>query len=421
MKIVVIGSGLIGATTAYLLRCRGHDVTVVDREDGPGLETSFANAGLLTPSMSQPWNAPGSWRVLLSSLGRSDSPMQLRLKALPALAGWGITFLRNSSPEAFERNTRSNLQLALYSRKIMQSLRQDTAIEYGRSARGTLSVFRDRAALDRAAEGATRLSSEGLSFRRLSTDETVDLEPTLEPIASHIMGGLHYDMDETGNARQFCVALTEHAKRAGVAFCFCTEVSALEVNGDHVASVITEKERLQADCYLVAAGSYSTTLLKSLGLDLPVRPVKGYSVTFDNPGNRCPLGIPVVDDQLHAAVTPLPGVIRAAGTAEFTGYDRRPNAARVRNLLGLVQRILPTAPLDLTIGRPWCGLRAMSADGVPLIGLTRIKNLLVSTGHGHLGWTMAAGSAQLLADLISGDAPDLDPRPYDPKRFGPVS
>ncbi len=425
MKLIVIGSGLIGVTAAYFLRRRGYEVTVVDREEGPGRETSFANAGLLTPSMAQPWNAPGSWRLLASSLGRSDSAMQLRLKALPTLAGWGVTFLRNSRPQAFERNTRSNLNLALYSRNVMQALRQESAIEYGRSARGTLSVFRDRPALDRATEGAARLSAEasadgsgeGLGFRRLSTHETIALEPALVPIAPQLAGALHYEIDETGDAYRFCVELTRHAESQGVEFHFRTEVSALRMSSGRIAAVYSGRRRFEADRYVVAAGSYSTPLLQGLGIRLPVRPVKGYSVTFDNPDNRVPLGLPVVDDQLHAVVTPLPGVIRVAGTAEFVSYDRLLDERRVRNLLGMVKRVLPEAPLDRATSRAWCGLRAMSADGVPLIGFTGIPNLLVSTGHGHLGWTQAAGSARLLTELVSGEAPAIDPAPYDPKRF----
>jgi D-amino-acid dehydrogenase len=418
MKVVVVGSGLLGLTTAYFLRTRGREVTVFDRAEGPGLETSFANAGLLTPSMAQPWNAPGSWRVLLSSLGRSDSPMQLRLKALPALAGWGARFLANSRAKAFKRNTQSNLRLALYSQKLMESLRHETNVEYGRSARGALSVFRDPMALERATEAARQLASSGVTFRRLSTDETVALEPVLGPIASELTGGIHFPIDETGDAYRFCTGLAEHAKGVGVEFHFRTEVTGLAMRGGHISAVVTERGRFEADQYVVAAGSYSTPLLATVGLSLPVRPVKGYSVTFDNPGNRCPLTIPIADYALHAVVTPLPGVIRVAGTAEFAGFDHRPNQARIRNLVDLVRRILPQAPLDLTTARPWCGLRAMSADGVPIIGPTPLSNLFVNTGHGHLGWTMTAGSAQLLTDLITGRSAGIDPAPYDSHRFG---
>jgi D-amino-acid dehydrogenase len=418
MKVVVIGSGLIGVTTAYFLRRRGHEVTVLDREEGPGLETSFANAALLTPSMAEPWNTPGSWRVLLSSLGRPDAAMQLRLRALPALLGWGVTFLRNSNPAAFERNTLNNLRLALHSLEAMESLWQQTGIEGARSAGGTLRIFRDHATLNRASKAAHRLIAEGIRFRRLSRVETVALEPALAPISDQLTGALHYETDETSDAYRFCVSLADHARQHGVEFCFHTEVSSLEVRVGQVTAVLCDRKRFVADRYIVAAGSYSSPLLRRAGVHLPVRPVKGYSVTFDCPRPESSLHIPIVDDHFHAVITPLEGAIRVAGTAEFAGYDLALTPARIRNLLRFLHEVLPQAPVDPATARPWCGLRAMSVDGVPIISPTRIKNLWVNTGHGHLGWTMAAGSAQLLSDLMSGDSPPIDPTPYALVRFG---
>jgi len=417
MKVLIIGSGLSGVTAAYALRCRGHEVTVIDREEGPARETSFANAALLTPSMAAPWNAPGCWRVLLRSLSRSDSAMQLRLRALPGLARWGVTFLRNSRTTAFERNMLSNLRLAQHSLRVMSVWRELTRMEYSRAACGTLSIFRDQATLDRATSAASRLLSEGVTFHSLSTEKVVELEPRLAPIAGQLVGGIHYENDETGDAYRFCVGLAEQARRRGVQFRFRSEVSSLETRAGQVLAVLSGRERLGADRYVVAAGSYSMPLLRRVGIHLPVRPVKGYSVTFERPPDRDSLRIPVVDDELHAVVVPLNGVIRVAGTAEFAGFDRTLNPARVRNLVGLLQRILPQTRFDPDLGKPWCGLRAMSADGVPLIGCTPLENLLIITGHGHLGWTLAAGSAQLLADLMSGEVPPVDPAPYDPMRF----
>jgi D-amino-acid dehydrogenase len=417
MKVLIIGGGLIGVTSAWFLQRRGHQVTVLDRADGPGLETSFANAGLLTPGMSEPWNAPGSWRVLLGSLGRSDAPLQLRLKALPTLAGWGVGFLRNSRPAAFGRNALSNLRLSLYSLTVMQSLRELTGIEYGRAARGSVKVFRDRVALDRAVAAARQLAAEGLSSRRLSPAAAVELEPALAPIAGQLAGAMHYEVDETGDAYCFCAGLADHGRQQGVEFRFRTEVSLLETHSGRVTAMGNGRERFVADRYIVAAGSYSTLLLRQVGVCMPVRPAKGYSVTFDHHPNRQSLSIPVVDDHLHAAVVPLNGALRVAGTAEFAGYDRTLNPDRIRNLLGLLQEILPHARFDPATGRPWAGLRAMSVDGVPIIGPTPLSNVLVNTGHGHLGWTMAAGSAELLADLVSGDAPSIDPAPFALARF----
>jgi D-amino-acid dehydrogenase len=416
MKIVVIGSGLIGLTTAYYLKKRDHDVTVIDRQEGPGLETSFANGALLTPGMPEPWNTPGCWRLLLSSLGRSDAPLQLRWRALPALLPWGIAFLRNSRRAAFERSTLRNLRLALYSLEVMESLRSETGIEYARTARGALKIFRDPDVLDRAAAASRDLAAEGLALRRISGEETVELEPALAPIRDQLAGAMHYMKDETGDAYTFCIRLAERTRAQGVELRFGTEVTALEARGGRVTAVKTDREHIVGDRYVVAAGSYSTPLLKPLGIRLPVRPAKGYSVTF----NRCwepPLRIPLVDDDFHAAVVPFAEGIRAAGTAEFAGFDLTMRPERIRNLLTLLTQVFPQAKFDPAEAKTWCGLRPMSADGVPIIGPTPISNLFVSTGHGHLGWTMAAGSGQLLADLISGEAPVLDPEPYVPSRF----
>ncbi len=417
MKIVIVGCGVIGVTTAYCLRRRGHEVTVIDRESGPGLETSFANGGLLTPSMPDPWNAPGSWRVLLGSLGRSDAALQLRLRTLPALVGWGFQFLRNSRPAVFERSRVHNLRLALYSLKAMDALRQQTGIEYGRSALGTLRVFRDQAALDRTATAAGGLGSEGLSFRKLTVPQMVDLEPALAPIAHQLTGAIHYESDEAGDAHQFCVALAEQAQRLGVEFRFRTEVRALQAHAGRVTALVADGGTFVADRYVVAAGSYGTPLLRRVGVHVPVCPAKGYSVTFEGLQYRQTLSIPVIDDDLHAAVIPLGAAIRVAGTAEFAGYDRTMNLDRARNLVALLQRILPQETFDVDAGKPWCGLRPMSVDGVPVIGATHLANLTVNTGHGPLGWTSAAGSAQLLTDLISGDPPSLDPAPFALARF----
>jgi D-amino-acid dehydrogenase len=417
MKVLIIGSGLIGLTTAWFLRRNGHEVAVIDRAEGPGQETSFANGALLTPSMAEPWNAPGCWRVLLGSLGRSDAAMQLRLRALPAMAGWGLRFLSNSRAAIFERNTVSNSRLALYALEVLQSLRQQTAIEYGRTARGSLKIFRDQASLDLASEALARTSAKGADFRTLSNRETAELEPALAPIADQLAGAIHYGADETGDAYRFCVALAEHAKQQGVDFRFGTEVTSLEVRSGRITAVVAGSERFEADRYVVAAGSYSTPLLRRVGVNLPVRPAKGYSVTFDDHQDRPSLGIPVIDDHWHAAVVPLAGAIRVAGKAEFAGFDLTLSQARIQNLLKLLREVLPRARIDLGTARPWCGLRPMSVDGVPIIGPTPISNLFVNTGHGHLGWTMAAGSGQLLADLVSGNVPSIDPAPYALTRF----
>lgn len=418
MKALIIGSGLIGTTSAYLLARRGWEVTVLDRQEGPGEETSFANGSLLTPSMAEPWNAPGSWRVLLKSLGRSDSPLQLRFKSLPGLAGWGTGFLRNATPERYKRNTVRNLKLALHSLEVLARVREETGIEYGAAFRGSLRVIRHAAALERALAWAEELRAEGLTFRRLTGDEIVRMEPALAPIGRQLAGGIHYPADEIGNAYGFCVGLTEHARRSGVEFRFRTPVTRIEVRQGKVAAVLSGESRFTADCYVVAAGSYSPLLLKQIGLEVPVKPAKGYSLTFASPPLDPPFRLPVADDDFHAVVVPLENVIRVAGTAEFTGYDLTLPEARIQNLVTLVRQVLPEGKFERAQAKPWCGLRPMSVDGVPIIGPTPIGNLWINTGHGPLGWTMATGSAQLLTDLLTGGSPRVDPDAYGLARFG---
>jgi D-amino-acid dehydrogenase len=429
VKVIVIGAGLIGLTAAYFLRKCGYEVTVIDRRRGPGLETSFANGSLITPSMPEPWNSPGCWRVLLASLGRSDAPLQLRLRALPSLAGWGTAFLRNSSAERFRNNSVRNVRLALHSLAALAAIREETHLEYDASARGTLKLFRDDQALNHAWSAAEQLlRPEGLRFRRLSREETIALEPALEPVAAQLVGAIHYIIDETGDAYRFCVALTEHARKIGVEFCFDTSIARLvkSQDGKRVrisgparkgSSPAAEGASLEADFYIVACGSYSARLLSQVGIHLPVRPAKGYSVTFPAAPGANTLRIPIVDDDMHAALVPVGNAIRVAGTAEFAGFDLTLRPERVRNVASLAQKILPRAALDPATARAWCGLRPMSADGVPIIGKTPLENLWVSTGHGHLGWTLAAGSGRLLSELISGRVPSLDPAPYALTRF----
>jgi D-amino-acid dehydrogenase len=418
VKALIIGSGLIGTASAYFLSRRGWEVTVLDRQDGPAQETSFANGSLLTPSMPEPWNAPGSWRVLLKSLGRSDSPLQLRWKALPQLAGWGTGFMRNSSAARYERNSVKNLKLALHSLEVLASIRQETGIEYGCVSHGSLRVIRDPATLERALVWAEQLRGEGLTFRCLRSDEMVAMEPALAPIAGQLAGGIHYPADEIGNAYKFTVALADHARRRGVEFRFGTPVTGIEVRQGKAAAVLSGADRFTADCYIVAAGSYSPLLLKQLAVHVPVRPAKGYSITFERPQLDPPLRMPVADDDFHAVVVPLENVIRVAGTAEFTGYDLSLPEARIQNLVTLVKQVLPKGGFERSQAKPWCGLRPMSVDGVPIIGKTPIGNLWLNTGHGHLGWTMAAGSGQLLSDLVTGSpAAKLNPDEYALARF----
>jgi len=417
MKIVIIGSGLIGLTAAYFLRLRGHDVTVLERLEGPGQGASLANGGLLTPSMPEPWNAPGCWRPLLSSVCRSDSAIQLRLRAVPSLTSWGVTFLRNSAPKRYARNTLSNLTLALHSVQVLRKLRLQLLLEYGATGVGTLRIFRDPAALEHAQGYAARWTSHGLRFAPLDPAAVIALEPSLAPIAGELAGAIHYQDDEVGDAYRFCLALTKRATQTGVTFRFGSTATRLETRRGEVTAVRCESLQVPGDVFIVAAGCYSGPLLRRLQARIPVQPVKGYSATFDRDQHRSDLRVPVIDDDLHVGIVPLGGSLRVVGTAEFAGFDVKLNRQRLNLLFRVLKQVLPRTQFNADAATPWCGLRPVSADGVPIIGRTRFQNLYVSTGHGHLGWTMAAGSADILADIVDQVAPSIDPSPFDPTRF----
>jgi D-amino-acid dehydrogenase len=411
MKVLVIGGGLMGLTSAWFLARAGTEVTLLEREAGAGLGANFANGALLTPSMPHPWNSPDTWRMLLRSLVTSDTPLKVRPAALPGLMGWGVKFLRNSALTHLERATLANLRLAQYSLRMMAQMRQETSIDYDHAARGTFRIFRNPAALAAATREAERLQAEGLAFEPLTPAEVAAAEPGLAPIEKQLAGALYYPDDESGDALKFCEAVAAWLTEQGAQLRFRTLVSGIDVEGDRVAGVRTDAGPLTADHYVIAAGAYSTALLRPLGIDLPVYPAKGYSISLDL-GEREVLGIPLLDDDLHAAIAPLPGVLRVAGTAEFAGFDKTLHPARIDNLFRLLGQVLPQVHFDRSAAKAWCGLRPLSADGMPIVSGTPLRNLFVNAGHGPLGWTLAAASGRLIADLILNRPPEISPLPY---------
>lgn len=419
MKVIVIGSGLLGVSTAWALRERGADVLVLDRTEGPGRETSFANGALVTPSMADPWNSPGVFWRLLRWLGREDSPMLLRARALPSLVGWGLQFIRNSSRRRYRENTLRNAHLALYSLHALQELRTQIPIEYASGTIGTLRLFRAQADLDAAMEMVEWLARHGVHSSTLDREATLALEPALEPIGRQLAGGIHYPDDEHGDAFRFCEGLARHATARGVQFQYGAAVDRLEARGGRVARVLGGSRSWEADAVVVAAGSYSPQLVADLGIRVPVRPVKGYSITVPLDGARPTPRMPILDDALHAVAVPLGNRMRLAGTAEFTGFDRSVTPARVENLRAFLGKTYPQIARAVTAESTvsWAGLRPMSSDGVPIIGATVCENLFLNTGHGPLGWTMCVGSGRALADLMLGRKPEIDLAPYSLRRF----
>ena len=419
MRVLILGSGLAGVTAAYYLHKLGCEVVVVDRAVAPGRETSYANGSMITPSLADPWNAPGVLRVLLKSLGREDAAILLRAAAIPSLFGWGISFIRNSASKHFERNYLRNVGLVHYSQWTMRDLLQLHPLQFEHVYDGTMKIFRDRAALDYGIKIAHWLKQVGVEHRALDPAGVLEIEPALHPVIDEIVGGIGYPGDETGNARLFCEEMRRICADAGVQFRFAERVVEISRARNRVTGMRTAKEVLTADTYLLAAGSFSTLLAKQLGFRLPVRPAKGYSITLSMDGWSERPRVPIVDDSLHAALVPVGNALRVAGTAEFTGYDLAVNPQRIANLLGLFERVYPQladAARDTDV-QPWCGLRPLTPDGMPIVGRSPIENLFLNTGHGPLGWSMACGSGKAVADIITGAPTDIDMTTFALARF----
>ena len=413
-KILIIGGGLAGVTTAYELARAGASVTVIEANDDVALETSFANGGMLTPSQSDPWNSPGITKHLFASLFDPAAAMKLHLHAIPDLTFWGLKFLRNSTPQKYQQATEAGFKLAAYSVKRVEESARDHAISYDASAGGSLRVFGTEEELNIAAARSDALRPHGLKFERLSVDAVVETEPQLKDAKSTFIGGLYYPDDRAGDARKFTQCLAAEVRVLGVDFRTGVRVSRLVVENGAVVGAETSDGVITADHIVLTNGIGAPALAKGASVHLPIKPVKGYSLTFEMNGANDMLRMPVVDDSLHIAATPLGTRIRAVGTAEFTGVDKSIQPIRIKTLHKFLHRIQPAlaSRFDIKTAEEWAGLRPMSVDGLPFIGGTPVKGLWVNAGHGHLGWTMSMGSAALLTNLMTDEAPPVDPAPY---------
>jgi D-amino-acid dehydrogenase len=410
MKVVVLGSGVIGVCTAWWLRQAGHDVLVIDRAAGPALETSRANGGQVSVSHSAPWATPQAPLQLMRWLFRDDAPLLFRPRLDLRQWAWGLMFLRECLPGRAPVNARAMLRLAEYSRTTLQAMRRELDIEYQHTETGIITFYRDQASFDASQEMSGVLRDFGVDKRIVTPEEIAALEPALAPMRDRIVGGDYTPDDETGDAHLFTQALAEKARHAGVEFRFGTRLTRLLPQGGNIvgAEVIGEDglyQTVSADAYVAALGAYTPHFMAPLGIACPVYPAKGYSATFDILDEDAAPGLSLTDNANKMVYTRMGTRLRMAGTAEMAGYARGLNTIRCDNMLRQAREMFPTA-LDFDNVRFWSGLRPATPSSVPVIGRTKIRNLYLNTGHGTLGWTMGAGSGRALADLISGRQPE---------------
>ena len=406
MKVIVLGAGIVGVTSAYQLARAGHEVTVVDRQPGPALETSFANAGEVSFGYCSPWAAPGIPMKAMKWLFMQHAPLILRPKVDMAMIAWMAQMLRNCTSARYALNKSRMLRLADYSRLSIAALREETGIAYDERMQGTLQLFRTEAQLDASAKDVKALAADGIAYEVLDPEGCIRVEPALRHVREKIVGGLLTPKDETGDCFKFANALAEKAKALGVTFNYGSIIRGLDVEGGRVTGVVTAHGRLQADAVVVALGSFSPLLVRPHGIRLPVYPVKGYSLTIPiTDASRAPEST-VMDETYKIAITRLGDRIRVGGMAEISGYTNDLGEPRRLTLQHSVTDLFPGG--DVSKASFWSGLRPMTPDGTPVIGPTKVAWLFLNTGHGTLGWTMSSGSARVIADLVSGRKPEID-------------
>lgn len=406
MRVVVLGSGVVGVASAYYLREAGHEVVVLDRQEGPALETSFANAGEVSPGYASPWAAPGIPIKALKWLFMRHRPLFIWPKPDPDMIRWGLMMLRNCTSARYEINKSRMVPIAEYSRDLLRALREKAGIAYDERSKGTLQLFRTQKMLEGTAKDVAILKKFGVPFELLDVEGCVRVEPALGLVREKIAGGLRLPGDETGDCFKFTNALAALCRQLGVEFRYGTQIEAILTEGGKVTGVKTPAGTVTGDAYVMALGSHSPLLLRRIGIDLPVYPVKGYSLTIPITD---PAGAPestVMDEYHKVAITRLGDRIRVGGMAELDGYSDKLRPSRRATLEHVVTDLYPRGG-DVAKASFWCGLRPMTPDGPPVIGKAKYGNLWLNTGHGTLGWTMACGSGRVLADMVSGRQPEI--------------
>ncbi|EMM2549611.1 D-amino acid dehydrogenase [Acinetobacter baumannii] len=405
MRVIVLGSGVIGVASAYYLARQGAEVTVLDRQSGPAEETSFGNAGQISPGYSTPWAAPGIPFKAVKWMFQHHAPLAINLDGSMWQLQWMAQMLKNCNPQSYAVNKERMMRVAEYSRDCLRELRKDTGIHYENRAKGTLQLFRKEAQMEAVQRDISVLEECGVSYELLNGNELGRVEPALANAQDKLVGGLHLPNDETGDCYLFTNALAQIAKELGVNFQFNQNVEKLIVEGDQIKGVQVNGKVLTADRYVLAFGSYSRDFLKPLDLQLPVYPVKGYSLTIPIVDPAFAPQSTVLDETYKIAITRFDQRIRVGGMAELSGFNLGLNEDRRATLQMVTQDLFPGG--DMEQASFWTGLRPMTPDSAPIIGATRFKNLFLNTGHGTLGWTMACGSGKLISDIVLNHKTDI--------------
>lgn len=405
MRVIVLGSGVIGVASAYYLAQQGAEVTVLDRQAGPAEETSFGNAGQISPGYSTPWAAPGIPFKAVKWMFQHHAPLAINLDGSMWQLQWMAQMLKNCNPQSYAVNKERMMRVAEYSRDCLRELRKDTGINYENRAKGTLQLFRKEAQMEAVQRDISVLQECGVSYELLNGNELGRVEPALANAQDKLVGGLHLPNDETGDCYLFTNALAQIAKELGVNFRFNQNVEKLIVEGDEIKGVQVNGKVLTADRYVLAFGSYSRDFLKPLDLQLPVYPVKGYSLTIPIVDPAFAPQSTVLDETYKIAITRFDQRIRVGGMAELSGFNLGLNEDRRATLQMVTQDLFPGG--DMAQASFWTGLRPMTPDSTPIIGATRFKNLFLNTGHGTLGWTMACGSGKLISDIVLNHKTDI--------------
>ncbi len=417
MKVVVLGAGIIGTTSAYFLAKQGHEVTVIDRQDSVSMETSHANAGCLSYGFTSPWASPGLPFSVLKWVLTGRSPLIIN----PNMSVETIKFLyrmyKNCNSRSYEINKSRMLRVANYSQKALLEIETDFDLYYEQKKQGSLQLFWDSKEIEKAHKDIAILDKFNINSKLLSAEECVKIEPGLQYVKNKLAGGIQFMDDFTGNCYLFSTEVYKKCVEMGVNFEFNTEIKSLQISNDKIASVSTDSGEIKADCYSVSLGSYSTKILSKIGIEIPIYPVKGYSITLPVLSNEDAPQSTIMDEKNKIAITRLGDRIRVAGMAHLTDFDKNLRTKSLDSLMSGLDLLFPKSYESSKETNFWTGFRPSTPDGTPIIGPTPFNNLFLNTGHGTLGWTMSAGSGKLLANLVSGIDPEISTEGIDMSRY----